>query len=283
MSALKFFALHPFLFRVVRLLELLHGGHQAVNSKSSNEVQAVLVAMLKAVYMLATLLFLLLFLTFIFSVAGIQLFGNLCTHSDLELEPRVALRCQLTDPSMIMPDQYNFKTIPTSILLLWRFILVDGWTDLVRTYSTSQGLRAPGSLEAVAALLSQHAFEVNNNLLMHVPMNASATDGANQIKLLEYMPTLLPGCITTSELNFLQEQKLIRCPGGLCDTTCGSWLGYFFFPFFIVCSVVVLLNMIAASLLKCYNEALGRTRLSAFVPGSQEPCTTLCTLFRSSN
>ena len=45
---------------------------------------------------------------------------------------------------------------------------------------------------------------------MHVPMNASATGGANQIMLLEYMPTLLPGCITNSELNSLQGQKLIR-------------------------------------------------------------------------
>jgi len=105
----------------------LYSNNIAYGHRVSNEVQAVLVAMLKAVYMLSTLLFLLLFLTFIFTLAGIQLFGNLCTHSDLELEPRVALRCQLTDPSMIMPDQYNFKTIPTSILLLWRFILVDGW------------------------------------------------------------------------------------------------------------------------------------------------------------
>jgi hypothetical protein len=39
------------------------------------------------------------------------------SESDLLLSGRAALRCQLTDTSIILPDQFNFKTMPTSFMV----------------------------------------------------------------------------------------------------------------------------------------------------------------------
>lgn len=58
---------------------------------------------------------------------------------------------------------------------------------------------------------------------------------------------------------------LLECRGAPCDSSCGSWVGYFFFPAFIICAVVVLLNLILASLLKNYSNILGRHVLSSLI------------------
>ncbi len=171
-SLLKFFALHPFLFRAVRLLKLLYSTQAAASMGGSTlkQIHSVVVAMVQSLWMFSSLFALLGVICFIFAVAAIQLFGamcseqvthnrnkpctipyrlhstpdtlhpnmcseevtlnhnpcttayslypNLCSEQDLLLPGRVALRCQLTDPSIILPSQFNFKTIPTSFMVL---------------------------------------------------------------------------------------------------------------------------------------------------------------------
>jgi hypothetical protein len=69
---------------------------------------------------------------------------------------------------------------------------------------------------------------------------------------------LVPGCLSSQELDFLADRELVVCSSSPCDSTCGSFVGYFFFPLFIVFSVVVLTNLLIASLLKSYSSILTR-------------------------
>ena len=59
-----------------------------------------------------------------------------------------------------------------------------------------------------------------------------------------------------------QDRDLLVCKVPTCDTTCGIWFGYFYFIIFIICSVVVLLNLVLASLLKSYSAILSKKPLS---------------------
>jgi hypothetical protein len=110
------------------------------------------------------------------------------------------------------------------------------------------GERQAGSLEALGALLEEHAFEIDNGLLK---------EGANTPMMLRARQ-LVPGCLSSQELDFLADRELVVCSSSPCDSTCGSFVGYFFFPLFIVFSVVVLTNLLIASLLKSYSSILTR-------------------------
>ncbi len=81
---LRFVALHPLVFRGMRVLKVLHGTELSKSFVAVGEMQTVLVSMVTSLKMYFSLFALLLILCFIFAVAGIQIFGNLCTESDLQ-------------------------------------------------------------------------------------------------------------------------------------------------------------------------------------------------------
>ena len=139
LSVLRFVALHPFVFRGLRILKLLYGSKLSKSWVTLTEMRTVLVSLVESVNMYLSLIALLLILCFIFAVAGIQLFGNLCTQSDLTVTGRAALRCKLTDPSMVLNDQANFKNLPCSLMVLMRMVLLDGWSELLRAFSRPAG------------------------------------------------------------------------------------------------------------------------------------------------
>ena len=123
------------------------------------------------------------------------------------------------------------------------------------TLTHTSGVRQAGALEEVAALIEDSAFDTDNGLLEDTSTSNAST------KLLRARH-LLPGCLSSGELDFLADKGLVVCSSSPCDSTCGAWLAYFFFPLFIVFSVVVLLNLVIASLLKSYSALLGRKPLS---------------------
>ena len=71
-SILKFLALHPLVFRSLRLVKLLQSKRLAKLSRTILEMQQIVVGMFQSRYMFSSLIALLLILCFIFSVAGIQ-------------------------------------------------------------------------------------------------------------------------------------------------------------------------------------------------------------------
>jgi hypothetical protein len=129
------------------------------------------------------------------------------------------------------------------------------------------GERQAGSLEALAALLDEHAFEIDNGLLKE----------AANTPMLQRAWQLMPGCLSKAELEYLADKELLVCSSSQCDSTCGSFVGYLFFPLFIMFSVVVLLNLVVASLLISYSSILGRKPLSReiihFKPGPDASIT----------
>jgi hypothetical protein len=88
-------ALHPFVFRGLRVLKVLHGTQLSKSSVTVAEMQMVLLSMVKSMKMYLSLFALLLIVCFIFSVAGIQIFGNLCTERDLQAPGPNSLKNQL--------------------------------------------------------------------------------------------------------------------------------------------------------------------------------------------
>jgi hypothetical protein len=79
-ALLKFFALHPFLFRAARLLKLLYSHEVTAHMGGSTlkQIHSVVVAMVQSLWMFSSLFALLGVICFIFAVAGIQLFGAMC-------------------------------------------------------------------------------------------------------------------------------------------------------------------------------------------------------------
>ena len=92
---IRFVALHPFVFRGLRVLKVLHGTQLSKSSVTVAEMQMVLLSMVKSMKMYLSLFALLLIVCFIFSVAGIQIFGNLCTERDLQAPGPNSLKNQL--------------------------------------------------------------------------------------------------------------------------------------------------------------------------------------------
>ena len=208
-SVLKFLALHPFVFRAIRLLKVLYGSKLARASQTIHEIQSVVVAMVQSMRMLASLYALLLILSFIFAVAGIQLFGNICTEKDVLLPGRHGLRCQLTAPAMVLADQFNFKNLPNSLMVLTRTILIDGWSELMRVYTQPRPNRAPGALESAAALLEANAQAIDDNQLLQQHkdlqlLKAAGSVSPTSLSVLDQVRELLPVCLSGSELKVLQ-------------------------------------------------------------------------------
>ncbi len=49
------------------------------------------------------------------------------------------MRCLLTHPSKVLNDQFNFKNMPCSLMVLVRMILLDGWSKLLRVFTRPAG------------------------------------------------------------------------------------------------------------------------------------------------
>ena len=152
----------------------------------------------------AVLLFLITLTCFIFAVAGVQLFGPMCTPKDMNaLPPARAVRCLLAGDAALLTDIFNFKNIASGMLAFFRVSLIDGWAGLLATLSTSPLKRPPNALDQAVVLLRQYLSSLNASA-------ASVARAASlRAKLINQAQALLPGCQSEAELNALAAAGVV--------------------------------------------------------------------------
>ena len=110
---------------------------------------------------------------------------------------------------MVLADQFNFKNLPNSLMVLTRTILIDGWSELMRVYTQPRPNRAPGALESAAALLEANAQAIDDNQLLQQHkdlqlLKAAGSVSPTSLSVLDQVRELLPVCLSGSELKVLQ-------------------------------------------------------------------------------
>jgi hypothetical protein len=172
-----------------------------------NDLLALVDSLRHTLVMGAVLLFLLTLTCFIFAVAGVQLFGPMCTPKDrAALPPRRALRCLLAGDAAVLSDVFNFQNIVSGMLVFFRVSLVDGWTTLLAALSTGPLPRAPEAVDTAAGLLAHYLASLNGTTAER------ARSAPLRARLMKQAQALLPGCQTEGELAQLAAAGVVVRP-----------------------------------------------------------------------
>lgn len=124
--------------RIFRVFRILRAFRIFKAAKGLQEIISTLVDSLPAIVNLFTMLAL---LFFVYSVLGVQLFGNICVDGEQSLPGFKAVRCMLTDPERLLDSHANFGNVPISLLTLFRISTGDAWGEVLSATQLEPGPR----------------------------------------------------------------------------------------------------------------------------------------------
>jgi len=233
-------------FRTLRILKVL-GAHKIVRSIGS--IRDVLFALHKAVPIALHLILLLCCVFYMYGVIGVKMFSNMCVDGDQFLPGLRATRCLLVqdqDPSLALSSKLlgphtHFRHVGWALLSLLKVATVDGVSPLLKKLDLSRGPRLPDEETAMSRAIS--ALRMRNN----------ATRSALRRTFLLEARAHVPGCLTSQELDRLQEAGVLDCrlmeeeSATSCRSTCGNfWLSQVYFMSFAMITSFVLLNVLVS-------------------------------------
>ena len=212
---------------------------------------AVMGAMAEALPKMITLLLLGTIVLFGCASMGVSMLSNLCLFGD-ELTGDNALRCQLVNDEGKLPLHSNFRNTFMALLTLVRFSTGEGWLEVMHRSSLVSHDFERSSPDAVQQAAS--ALQIYRNLSMPSTVREAALFEAR---------LWLPGCVTSTEMQQLQELGVIACMSYSfntqvevpCQGTCGTNLSKFAIPIFSLVSTFMLLNLSAAIMIESLRMA----------------------------
>ena len=145
------------------------------------------------------------------------------------------MRCLITSPASRLVYSQSFQHLGTVFLALIRLSTGDPWSDVVGKLGISAGHRPPDHMKKAKA-----AMKAFNSVLTDLKVKQA----------VQALEVALPGCIKESELHEMEDGISIDCSiPNHCDSTCGSPVAYFFVPFFVVLTDIVVLKLVLTPLM----------------------------------
>eukprot|EP00960_Hanusia_phi_P061124 764742-Hanusia_phi.AAC.4 len=195
----------------------------------------------------------------IFSVIGVLLFGNLCVDYLQDLGSDSLSRCTLVDSSHLLQRYANFQNSAYAALALIRVSTGETWSQLMLKVSTTydQSSRVDNALSRAESFLRARKYEPDVFRRQQLLQSARDVLPGGCEMLSSTSDQVFPGCISSAELNYLREKKLLDCsaPQYLpfeqeCSSTCGNNLAKLYFPVVYTLVNLLLLNIVLAVLMR---------------------------------
>jgi hypothetical protein len=236
--------------RSLRLLKFLKGINKIVES------------LLLSLSFIGHLMLFYAVLLFIFGVFCVVLVGAMCTSADQQQKSVGAsrcLRCLLVSGQALLDEFSSFQNMEMAFLTLIRLTTGDGWAGVMNKASlavTDFPRTHPEYLAETAKYLRLWNASDDKNVLLK----------KNYLKEARRM---LPGCATSSELDYLRLERLVDCSSEEdmpfetpCVSTCGNVFMLFAIPIYIFLSQSTVLNLIVAILIvnmRSLDKKVGKT------------------------